>query len=145
MFIENWLHQNRAEPKGGELLDNHWLTTVETTIQLRTGCSEREKIAAQAVEVRADLWAPVDAVPNPHSIEHVVNYRTVLTAIRELENGQHHECLETSILRLMTSLFVIPAVAIAAVSMRKPHVYSGQAVPTIALTLTRANWDRMNW
>jgi len=126
------------------MLDNHWLTTVETTIQLRTGCSEREKIAPQAVEVRADLWAPVDAVPNPHSIGHVLDYKVVLNAIRELENDNHHECLESSVLKLVSVLFGFSAVAVAAVSMRKPHVYSGRAVPTVALTLTRANWDRMN-
>ena len=126
------------------MLDNHWLTTVETTIQLRTGCSQREKIAPQAVDVRADLWAPVDAVPNPHSIGHVLDYKVVLNAIRTLENEKHHECLESSVLKLMTALFGFSAVAVAAVSMRKPHVYSGQAVPTVALTVTRANWDRMN-
>ena len=126
------------------MLDNHWLTTVETTIQLRTGCSQREKIAPQAVDVRADLWAPVDAVPNPHSIGHVLDYKVVLNAIRTLENEKHHECLESSVLKLMRALFGFSAVAVAAVSMRKPHVYSGQAVPTVALTVTRANWDRMN-
>ena len=126
------------------MLDNHWLTTVETTIQLRTGCSQREKIAPQAVDVRADLWAPVDAVTNPHSIGHVLDYKVVLNAIRTLENEKHHECLESSVLKLMRALFGFSAVAVAAVSMRKPHVYSGQAVPTVALTVTRANWDRMN-
>ena len=126
------------------MLDNHWLTTVERTIQLRTGCSQREKIAPQAVDVRADLWAPVDAVTNPHSIGHVLDYKVVLNAIRTLENEKHHECLESSVLKLMRALFGFSAVAVAAVSMRKPHVYSGQAVPTVALTVTRANWDRMN-
>ena len=93
---------------------------------------------------RADLWAPVDAVPNPHSIGHVLDYKVVLNAIRTLENEKHHECLESSVLKLMRALFGFSAVAVAAVSMRKPHVYSGQAVPTVALTVTRANWDRMN-
>ena len=110
------------------------------TVQLRTGCNPLEKHGPQAVVVHADAWAPVDAVANPHEISEVVDYETIFLAIRQLENNPHCECLESSILEVMDAIFSIGIVTRAFVSMRKPHVYNGQATPGISLTLTRAQW-----
>lgn len=123
------------------MLSNHWCASVDATIQLRTGCNPLEKHGPQAVVVHADAWAPVAAVGNPHDIDEVVDYEVIYLAIRRLEENAHCECLESSILEVMDAIFSIPAVSVAAVSMRKPHVYNGGGTPAIALTLSREQWQ----
>jgi dihydroneopterin aldolase len=93
----------------------------------------------QPTAIKSGIWPSKSG-----TYSHRYYYKVVLNAIRTLENDEHHECLESSVLKLVRAIFGFPAVAVAAVSMLKPHVYSGHAVPTVALTLTRANWDRMN-
>ena len=124
------------------MLANHWCATVDTTIQLRTGCNPLEKFGPQAVVVHADAWAPVDAVANPHDIRQVVDYETIFLAIRQLESNDHCECLESSILEVMGAIFSMPIVTSAFVSMHKPHVYNGQGTPSISLAMTRDQWVR---
>ena len=122
------------------MLANHWCASVDATIQLRTGCNPLEKHGPQAVLVHADAWAPMDAVADPHDIRQVVDYEVIFLAIRKLEENGHCECLESSILELMGAIFAIAPVSMATVRMQKPHVYKGQAVPAITLTLTREQW-----
>lgn len=124
------------------MLENHWCASVDATIQLRTGCNPLEKHGPQAVIVHVDAWAPMDAVANPHDIRQVVDYETIFLAIRKLEGNEHCECLESSILEVMDAIFGIAIVSSAHVSMRKPHVYNGQATPAISLTLTRGQWAK---
>lgn len=125
------------------MLENHWCASVDATVQLRTGCNPLEKHGPQAVEVHADAWAPVEAVGNPHDIRDVVDYEVIFLAIRRLEENDHCECLESSILEIMDAIFSIAIVTTAAVSMHKPHVYNGQATPAISLRLTREQWTRL--
>ena len=122
------------------MLANHWCASVDATIQLRTGCNPLEKHGPQAVLVHADAWAPMDAIGDPHDIRQVVDYEVIFLAIRKLEENGHCECLESSILELMGAIFAIAPVSMATVRMQKPHVYKGQAVPAITLTLTREQW-----
>ena len=122
------------------MLANHWCASVDATIQLRTGCNPLEKHGPQAVLVHADAWAPMDAIADPHDIRQVVDYEVIFLAIRKLEENGHCECLESSILELMGAIFAIAPVSMATVRMQKPHVYKGQAVPAITLTLTREQW-----
>ena len=122
------------------MLANHWCASVDATIQLRTGCNPLEKHGPQAVLVHADAWAPMDAIADPHDIRQVVDYEVIFLAIRKLEQNGHCECLESSILELMGAIFAIAPVSMATVRMQKPHVYKGQAVPAITLTLTREQW-----
>ena len=122
------------------MLANHWCASVDATIQLRTGCNPLEQHGPQAVLVHADAWAPMDAVANPHDIRQVIDYEVIFLAIRKLEENGHCECLESSILELMGAIFAIAPVSMATVRMQKPHVYKGQAVPAITLTLTREQW-----
>ena len=122
------------------MLANHWCASVDATIQLRTGCNPLEKHGPQAVLVHADAWAPMDAIADPHDIRQVINYEVIFLAIRKLEENGHCECLESSILELMGAIFAIAPVSMATVRMQKPHVYKGQAVPAITLTLTREQW-----
>lgn len=123
-----------------QVLDGHWCASVDATIQLRTGCHHLEKHGPQAVAVHVDAWAPVKAIRNPHDINEVINYEVIFLAIRKLEENGHCECLESSILELMGAIFAIAPVSMATVRMQKPHVYKGQAVPAITLTLTREQW-----
>lgn len=125
------------------MLTHHWQATVDATIQLRTGCNPLEKHGPQAVDVHVDAWAPLEAIGNPHDIREVVDYEIIFLAIRRLENNAHCECLESSILEIMKAVFSIAIVTEAFVSMRKPHVYQGRAVPAISLRLTREAWARM--
>lgn len=124
------------------MLANHWCASVDLTIQLRTGCNPLEKHGPQAVVVHADAWAPVDAVSDPHDITQVVDYEVIFLAIRKLEQNDHCECLESSILEVMDAIFSIPIVTTAFVSMHKPHVYNGQGTPSIALQMTREQWQK---
>ena len=122
------------------MLDNHWCASVDMTVQLRTGCNPLEKHGPQAVIVHADAWAPFDAVPDPHDISQVVDYEVIFLAIRRLEQNEHCECLESSILEVMDAIFSIAIVSKAHISMHKPHVYNGQGTPAISLVLTREQW-----
>ncbi|WP_415034378.1 dihydroneopterin aldolase [Azonexus sp.] len=115
---------------------------MDATIQLRTGCHHLEKHGPQAVAVHVDAWAPIEAIHNPHSIDEVINYEVIFLAIRKLEDNGHCECLESSILELMAAIFSIAPVSAATVKMQKPHVYKGQAIPAITLSLTREQWLR---
>ncbi len=124
------------------MLANHWCASVDATIQLRTGCNPLEKHGPQAVLVHADAWAPMDAVADPHDIRQVVDYEVIFLAIRKLEENAHCECLESSILEVMEAIFGMSIVSSAFVSMRKPHVYNGQGVPAISLSMTREQWER---
>ncbi len=124
------------------MLANHWCASVDATIQLRTGCNPLEKHGPQAVLVHADAWAPMDAVADPHDIRQVVDYEVIFLAIRKLEENAHCECLESSILEVMEAIFGMRIVSSAFVSMRKPHVYNGQGVPAISLSMTREQWER---
>lgn len=124
------------------MLANHWCASVDATIQLRTGCNPLEKHGPQAVIVHADAWAPVDAVANPHDIKQVVDYEVIFLAIRKLEDNEHCECLESSILEVMDAIFAMPVVSSAFISMHKPHVYKGQGTPAISLALTREQWSK---
>lgn len=122
------------------MLENHWCASVDATIQLRTGCNPLEKHGPQAVIVHADAWAPMAAVKNPHVIADVVDYEVIFLAIRKLESNEHCICLETSILEVMDTIFSMPVVTSAFVSMHKPHVYNGQGTPAISLSMTREQW-----
>jgi dihydroneopterin aldolase len=124
------------------VLANHWCASVDATIQLRTGCNPLEKHRAQAVIVHADAWAPMDAVSDPHDIRQVVDYEIVFLAIRRLEQNDHCECLESSILEVMDAIFAMPIVTSAFISMHKPHVYNGQGTPAISLSMTREQWTK---
>ena len=124
------------------MLANHWCASVDATIQLRTGCNPLEKHGPQAVLVHADAWAPMYAVADPHDIRQVVDYEVIFLAIRKLEENAHCECLESSILEVMEAIFGMRIVSSAFVSMRKPHVYNGQGVPAISLSMTREQWER---
>lgn len=124
------------------MLANHWCASVDATIQLRTGCNPLEKHGPQAVNVHVDAWAPVEAIANPHDIRQVVDYEVIFLAVRKLEQNDHCECLESSILEVMDAIFGIAVVRSAHVSMHKPHVYNGQAMPAISLTLTREQWAK---
>lgn len=124
------------------MLANHWCASVDVTIQLRTGCNPLEKHGPQAVLVHADAWAPMDAVADPHDIRQVVDYEVIFLAIRKLEENDHCECLESSILEVMAAIFGMRIVASAFVSMHKPHVYNGQGTPAISLSMTREQWER---
>ncbi len=124
------------------MLPNHWCASVDATIDLRTGCNPLEQHGPQAVEVHADAWAPVDAVANPHDIREVIDYEVIFLAIRRLENNPHAICLESSILEVMDTIFAMPIVTAAFVSMHKPHVYKGQGTPAISLSLTREQWEK---
>jgi len=121
---------------------NHWCASVDATINLRTGCNPLEKHGPQAVVVRAEAYAPMSAIANPHDIKQVVNYEVIFLAVRQLENNAHCECLETSILEVMAAIFSISIVTSAFVSMHKPHVYNGQGTPAIALLMTRQQWEQ---
>lgn len=123
------------------MLEGHWCASVDATIHLRTGCNDKEKIAPQLVVVHVDAWAPVDAISNPHDIREVIDYELIFLAIRRLENDAHCECLESSILTLMTEVFAIPVVNVASVSMRKPEIYGELATPAISLRLSRSQWE----
>lgn len=125
------------------MMENHWCASVDATVQLRTGCNPLEKHGPQAVLVHADAWAPVEAVGNPHDIRDVVDYEVMFLAIRRLEDNDHCECLESSILEIMDAIFSIAIVSAAFVSMHKPHVYNGQATPAISLRLTREQWAKL--
>ncbi len=125
------------------MLENQWCASVDATVQLRTGCNPLEKHGPQAVLVHADAWAPVDAVGNPHDIRDVVDYEVIFLAIRRLEENDHCECLESSVLEIMDTIFSIAIVTVAHVSMHKPHVYNGQATPAISLRLTREQWAKL--
>lgn len=122
------------------VLADHWCASVDTTIQLRTGCNPLEKHGPQAVVVHADAWAPMDSVADPHDIRQVVDYEVIFLAIRKLEGNPHCECLESSILEVMDAIFGIAVVSSAFVSMHKPHVYDGRGTPAISLALTRQQW-----
>ena len=122
---------------------NHWCASVDATIDLRTGCNPLEKHGSQAVIVHAEAYAPIDAIRNPHDIRQVVDYEIIFLAIRRLENNAHCECLESSILEIMDAIFSIPVVSSAFVSMHKPHVYNGQGVPAISLSMAREQWSRV--
>ncbi len=124
------------------MLANHWCASVDATIQLRTGCNPLEKHGPQAVLVHADAWAPMDAVGNPHDIRQVVDYEVIFLAIRKLEQNTHCECLESSILEVMDAIFGMNVVSSAFVSMHKPHVYNGQGMPAISLSMTREQWEK---
>ncbi len=125
------------------MLANHWCASVDATIQLRTGCNPLEKHGPQAVQVHAEAWAPIEAVADPHDIRQVVDYEVIFLAIRQLEQDDHCECLESSILRVMDAIFGMAIVTSARVSMHKPHVYNGQATPAISLDLSRQQWEKM--
>jgi len=125
------------------VLANHWCASVDATIQLRTGCNPLEKHGPQAVQVHAEAWAPIEAVADPHDIRQVVDYEVIFLAIRQLEQDDHCECLESSILRVMDAIFGMAIVTSARVSMHKPHVYNGQATPAISLDLSRQQWEKM--
>jgi len=124
------------------VLANHWCASVDAIIQLRTGCNPLEKHGAQAVIVHADAWAPIDAVNDPHDIRQVVDYEVIFLAIRRLEQNDHCECLESSILEVMDAIFAMPIVTSAFISMHKPHVYNGQGTPAISLSMTREQWAK---
>lgn len=124
------------------MLENHWCASVDATIQLRTGCNPLEKHGPQAVVVHVDAWAPMAAVRNPHDIKQVVDYEIIFLAIRKLEQNAHCECLESSILEVMDAVFSMSIVTLAYISMQKPHVYHGQAIPAISLRLTREQWQQ---
>ncbi len=124
------------------MLTNHWCASVDATIQLRTGCNPLEKYGPQAVAVHVDAWAPMDAVGDPHDIRQVVDYEVIFLAVRKLEENTHCECLESSILEVMDAIFGIAIVTSAQISMRKPHVYNGQATPAVSLSLTREQWAK---
>ena len=121
---------------------NHWCASVDATIDLRTGCNPLEKHGPQAVIVHAEAYAPIDAIRDPHDIRQVVDYEIIFLAIRRLEKNAHCECLESSILEVMDAIFSIPVVSSGFVSMYKPHVYNGQGVPAISLSMTREQWSR---
>ncbi len=123
--------------------EGHWCASVDAAIQLRTGCSSREKERPQTVDVHVDAWAPVSAVNSPHDIHEVVDYEQIFLAIRRLEGEGHCECLESSILELMDDVFGISVVTIAYVSMRKPDVYGRLGTPGISLHLTREQWVQL--
>lgn len=121
---------------------NHWCAAVDATIDLRTGCNPLEKHGPQAVIVHAEAYAPINAIRDPHDIRQVVDYEIIFLAIRRLESNAHCECLESSILEIMDAIFSIPVVSSGFVSMHKPHVYNGQGVPAISLSMTREQWAR---
>lgn len=123
--------------------EGHWCASVDAAIQLRTGCSSREKERPQTVEVHVDAWAPVNAVSNPHDIHDVVDYEQIFLAICRLEGMAHCECLESSILDLMDEVFGISVVTIVYISMRKPDIYGPRGTPGISLHLTREQWDQL--
>lgn len=123
------------------MLSNHWCASVDATIQLRTGCNPLEKHGPQAVMVHADAWAPMSAIANPHDIRQVVDYEVIHLAILKLEQNDHCECLESSILEVMDAIFAMPVVSEAAISMHKPHVYNGRSTPAISLHMTRDQWN----
>lgn len=125
------------------MLTNYWCASVDTTIQLRTGCNPLEQHGPQAVIVHADAWAPVAAVTDPNDIRQVVDYEAIFLAIRRLEQNEHSICLESSILQVMDAIFSIAIVTEAFVSMHKPHIYKGQGTPAISLRLSRAQWNAL--
>lgn len=84
----------------------------------------------------------MDAVRDPHDIKQVVDYEVIFLAIRRLEQNDHCECLESSILEVMEAIFSMPIVTSAYVSMHKPHVYNGQGTPAISLLMTREQWEK---
>ena len=43
----------------------------------------------------------------------------------------------------MDAIFGMPMVSVAYIAMHKPHVYNGQGTPSIALQMTREQWQRM--
>lgn len=121
---------------------NHWCASVDATINLRTGCNPLEKHGPQAVVVHAEAYAPMDAIANPHDIKQVVDYEVIFLAIRKLENNEHCECLESSMLEVMDAIFSMRVVNSAFISMHKPHVYNGQATPAISLMMNRQQWEK---
>lgn len=125
------------------MLTNYWCASVDTTIQLRTGCNPLEQHGPQAVIVHADAWAPVAAVTDPNDIRQVVDYEAIFLAIRRLEQNEHSICLESSILQVMDAIFSIAIVTEAFVSMHKPHIYKGQGTPAISLRLSRTQWNAL--
>lgn len=84
----------------------------------------------------------MDAVANPHDIRQVVDYEVIFLAIRKLEQNDHCECLESSIMEVMDAIFGISIVSSAFVSMHKPHVYNGHGTPAISLSMTREQWQK---
>lgn len=128
-------------PSAHGQLAAHWCATVDSSIQLRTGCHALEKYGAQEVRVRVQAWAPFSAVADPSDINQVINYETIFLAIRALENEAHHDCLESSILTLMHAIFAIQVVSHAQVSLDKPHIYKGLAIPSITLNMSRPEWQ----
>ena len=121
---------------------NHWCASVDATINLRTGCNPLEKHGPQAVVVHAEAYAPMDAIANPHDIKQVVDYEVIFLAIRKLENNEHCECLESSMLEVMDAIFSMRVVNSAFISMHKPHVYNGQGTPAISLMMNRQQWEK---
>lgn len=121
---------------------NHWCASVDATINLRTGCNPLEKHGPQAVVVHAEAYAPMDAIANPHDIKQVVDYEVIFLAIRKLENNEHCECLESSMLEVMDAIFSMRVVNSAFISMHKPHVYNGQGTPAISLMMNREQWEK---
>ena len=121
---------------------NHWCASVDATIDLCTGCNPLEKHGPQAVIVHAEAYAPIDAIANPHDIKQVVDYEVIFLAIRKLENNEHCECLESSMLEVMDAMFSMRVVNSAFISMHKPHVYNGQGTPAISLSMTREQWEK---
>lgn len=102
------------------------------------GILPKEHAAPQRVQFTVTLWLSLEACGSQADLTQSVNYADVLASVNALTDGGHWPLLE-SLGRAICAMLLLPPLAGGAqvqaveVSMSKPDILGGRAVPSVTL------------
>lgn len=125
-------------------MDNYWSIKLQSmAIIVKMGICPHERLAPQQAIVEVEVFVPYEKLSNPSKIEDVVNYDLFFQKIRSIEESGHIDLIETIAESLAEVCFNDEKVCRAIISIQKPHIYNGSAVPKVELVITREMWMSM--
>ncbi|PWC39977.1 hypothetical protein TSO352_05450 [Azospirillum sp. TSO35-2] len=110
----------------------------EIFLVLSIGAYEHERDRPQRVRIDLEMTVNQDLTATGDRLTEVVSYDGLLDRIEDATRGRHICLLETLALEIADLCFADPRVQRVAVSVRKPDIFNGRAVPSVQIDLTRS-------
>lgn len=109
----------------------------EFFLVLSIGAYEHERDRPQRVRIDLEMTVNQDLTATGDRLTDVVSYDGLLDRIEQAARGRHFCLLETLALEVADLCFADHRVQRVAVSVRKPDVFGGRAVPSVHINTAR--------
>ncbi len=110
----------------------------EFFLVLSIGAYEHERDRPQRVRIDLEMTVGQDLAATGDRLTEVVSYDGLLDRIEEVSRGRHFCLLETLALEIAGLCFADHRVQRVAVSVKKPDIFNGRAVPSVHIEMVRA-------